>query len=301
MSIAVKSENLSKKYGLVEAVKGVSFETKGGEIFGIIGADGAGKTTLIRMLTTLALPVSGRAFVMGFDAVEDFKKIRGIIGYMPGVFSLYGDLSVEENLSFFAAVYGTTIKDNYEMIKDIYSQIEPFKHRKARALSGGMKQKLALCCALVHSPDVLFLDEPTTGVDPVSRREFWEILKKLQKGGLTVLVSTPYMDEATLCDRIALMHEGSFLAVDTPTKIAAAFDKPLFSLQGGIPGEMLYKIREFEGTRTCFAFGDSYHITFKNGYEPLQLGNFLQTKGLENPQIDQINAGIEDCFMEFLK
>lgn len=301
MSIVVKAEGISKNFGKIQALHNISFEMERAEIFGFIGADGAGKTTLFRILTTLMLPDVGGGRLAEFDIVKDFKEIRKVIGYMPGVFSLYMDLSVEENLTFFAAIYGTTIKENYEMIKDIYSQLEPFKNRKARALSGGMKQKLALCCALVHRPEILFLDEPTTGVDPVSRREFWKILKQVQKGGISVLVSTPYMDEASLCDKIALIHEGEFLTIDTPNGLVSKFDKKLFALRGGKPGEMLYAARAFSGVESCFAFGDNYHIIFKNEAEPSDLLNFLESREHKNLEINSITPNIEDCFMEFLK
>jgi len=196
MSISVK--NISKSFKGKTALKNISFEVNQGELFGLIGPDGAGKTTLFRILTTLLFADEGTATVAHFDVVENYKSIRNNVGYMPGKFSLYQDLTVEENLTFFATIFGTTIEENYDLIKDIYVQIEPFKTRRAGKLSGGMKQKLALCCALIHKPKVLFLDEPTTGVDPVSRKEFWEMLKRLQTKGITMLVSTPYMDEAAL-------------------------------------------------------------------------------------------------------
>src|SRR3954470_21053772 len=200
----------------VTAVKEVSFDVAEGELFGIIGPDGAGKTSLFRMLTTLLLPDGGSATIDGSDIVKDFKAIRNKVGYMPGRFSLYQDLTVEENMNFFATIFNTSIEENYDLVKDIYVQIEPFKKRRAGKLSGGMKQKLALSCALIHRPVVLFLDEPTTGVDAVSRKEFWEMLKRLKKQEITILVSTPYMDEAGLCDRVALMQNGKILSAGTP-------------------------------------------------------------------------------------
>lgn len=208
--------HISKSYKEVQALHDVSFEVKEGELFGLIGPDGAGKTTLFRILTTLLLADNGNAVVAGNDVVHNYREIRNQVGYMPGRFSLYQDLTVEENLHFFATIFGTTVAENYELIKDIYDQISPFKNRRAGKLSGGMKQKLALSCALIHKPQVLFLDEPTTGVDPVSRKEFWEMLKRLQKRGITILVSTPYMDEAELCDRVALIHQGKILKIGTP-------------------------------------------------------------------------------------
>src|SRR5436190_9993218 len=223
---SVVVENIIKTYGKkkeVAALSDVSFNVEQGELFGIIGPDGAGKTSLFRILTTLLLADSGTATVDGFDVVKDYKSIRNRVGYMPGKFSLYPDLSVEENLNFFATIFNTSIKENYDLIKDIYIQIEPFKDRKAGKLSGGMKQKLALSCALIHRPSVLFLDEPTTGVDAVSRKEFWEMLKGLKKQGITILVSTPYMDEANLCDRVALIQSGKILTVDTPVNIVESY------------------------------------------------------------------------------
>ncbi|MGB5430966.1 ABC transporter ATP-binding protein, partial [Eudoraea sp.] len=226
MSIVVS--NISKAYKDVKALKNISFEVKEGELFGLIGPDGAGKTTLFRVLTTLLIADEGQATVADFDLLKDYIAIRESIGYMPGRFSLYQDLTVEENLKFFATIFGTTIEENYELIEDIYVQIEPFKSRRAGKLSGGMKQKLALCCALIHKPTVLFLDEPTTGVDPVSRKEFWEMIKRLQLKGITILVSTPYMDEAALCDQIALIQDGEILEIDTPQAIIKHYPKSIY-------------------------------------------------------------------------
>ena len=228
MSITVS--NISKSYKKVKALENISFGVKPGELFGLIGPDGAGKTTLFRILTTLLIANEGEASVAGFDVIKDYKSIRKNVGYMPGKFSLYQDLTVEENLDFFATIFGTTIEENYDLIKDIYVQIEPFKDRRAGKLSGGMKQKLALCCALIHKPKVLFLDEPTTGVDPVSRKEFWEMLKRLQQKDITILVSTPYMDEAALCDRIALIQDGKVLEIDTPEAIVKHFPKQIYNV-----------------------------------------------------------------------
>src|SRR5688572_28621876 len=232
---SVVANNLMKQYGkkkeIVQALKGISFEVEQGELFGIIGPDGAGKTSLFRILTTLLLPDGGAASVDGLDVVKDFKAIRQRVGYMPGRFSLYQDLTIEENLEFFATIFNTTIKENYDLIKDIYSQIEPFKNRRAGKLSGGMKQKLALSCALIHKPSVLFLDEPTTGVDAVSRKEFWEMLRSLKKQGITILVSTPYMDEAALCDRIALVQNGEILSLNTPHGVIDAFQYSLLAVK----------------------------------------------------------------------
>lgn len=280
---------------------GISFEVNSGEIFGLIGPDGAGKTTLFRILTTLLLPNSGTATVAGFDVVKDYKKIRNCVGYMPGKFSLYQDLTVEENLNFFAKVFNTTIEENYHLIQDIYQQIEPFKKRRAGALSGGMKQKLALSCALIHKPKVLFLDEPTTGVDAVSRKEFWEMLKKLKTQGITILVSTPYMDEATLCDRIALMNNGEMLKIDTPENIIKQFPKILWAVQSNNMHTLLKDLRLNKNIDTCFTFGDAHHVTINNKQLTMDnLKNDLIAMGHKNIVIEPIEAGIEDCFMELL-
>src|SRR5258708_1113598 len=259
--------NIKKTYnkGAVTAVKDISFSVNPGELFGLIGPDGAGKTTLFRILTTLLVADEGSAAVNGFDVVKDYAQIRKGVGYMPGKFSLYQDLTIEENLNFFATVFGTTIQENYNLIKDIYQQIEPFKDRRAGKLSGGMKQKLALCCALIHKPVVLFLDEPTTGVDVVSRKEFWEMLKRLKAQGITILVSTAYMDEAKLCDRIALIQKGEILSIETAAKIVESFSKKLYAIKGGKAYKLLNDLRAFSGTENCFAFGDALHVTFKIG------------------------------------
>ncbi|WP_020529922.1 ABC transporter ATP-binding protein [Flexithrix dorotheae] len=299
-------QDIKRNYGKVEALKGISFEVDAGEIFGIIGPDGAGKTTLFRILTTLLLADSGFASVDGNDVVKEFKSIRKKIGYMPGRFSLYQDLTVEENLKIFATIFETTIEENYHLIKDIYQQIEPFKKRKAGALSGGMKQKLALSCALIHKPVVLFLDEPTTGVDPVSRKEFWEMLDKLKHQGITILVSTPYMDEASLCNRIGLIQDGNFLKIDTPENIINQYENVLLAAQSDKMSKLLKDLRAEADVHTCFAFGDSHHITIKKESLVENGGNFsiekltseLSKKGHQGIHIEPIKAGIEDCFME---
>ena len=293
--------NIKKTYnkGTVTGVKNISFSVKSGEMFGLIGPDGAGKTTLFRILTTLLLADEGTASVNGFDVVKDYKQIRNCVGYMPGKFSLYQDLTIEENLNFFATVFGTTIEKNYDLIKDIYVQIEPFKNRRAGKLSGGMKQKLALCCALIHKPDVLFLDEPTTGVDVVSRKEFWEMLKRLKAQGITILVSTPYMDEANLCDRIALIQKGEILSINTPEKIVESYTEKLYAIKSGNAFKLLQDVRNYPGTETCFAFGDALHTTFKSGEE--EVLNYLKSKGHNDVSIGVITPSIEDCFIELLK
>src|SRR5665647_636465 len=295
MSIIV--QNISKSYNKIKAIDAISFEVREGELFGLIGPDGAGKTTIFRILTTLLLANEGSATVAGFDVVKEYKSIRNSVGYMPGKFSLYQDLSVEENLNFFATIFGTTIEENYDLIKDIYIQIEPFKDRRAGALSGGMKQKLALCCALIHKPTVLFLDEPTTGVDPVSRKEFWNMLKRLKKQGIAILVSTPYMDEVSLCDRIALIQNGKFLKTDTPQNIVSEFGTELWSVRSNQMSKLLNDLRKHETVDTCFAFGDTHHITFKS--EPpseQELSDYLHSLGHKYVYIRPIEANVEDCF-----
>jgi ABC-type multidrug transport system ATPase subunit len=278
---------INKSFGTVDALKNISFEVSKGEIFGLIGPDGAGKTTLFRILTSLILADSGTAFVDGLDVVKDYAELRKRIGYMPGRFSLYQDLSVEENLTFFATIFNTTIKENYHLIKDIYQQIEPFKDRRAGKLSGGMKQKLALSCALIHKPVVLFLDEPTTGVDPVSRKEFWEMLRRLKEEGITIVVSTPYMDEAKLCDRIALIQNGQIFSIETPEKIIEQFPKKLYQVEGDNNYLLLEKLRNNPLIESVFMFGDNLHVTFKG----------LPDESL--PNIKEIQPSVEDCFIAF--
>jgi ABC-type multidrug transport system ATPase subunit len=294
---SISVNNIIKFYGKHQAVKDLSFEVNKGEIYGIIGADGAGKTTLFRILTTLMLADSGTAFVDGFDVVKDYKQIRNIIGYMPGKFSLYQDMTVEENLEFFATVFNTTIQENYYLIEDIYKQIEPFKNRRAGKLSGGMKQKLALSCALIHKPTVLFLDEPTTGVDPVSRKEFWEMLKRLKTQGITILVSTPYMDEAKLCDRIALIQNGRFMKIDTPENIVAQFTEILWSVKSNKMHRLLKDLRSHPEIKTSFSFGECYHITINENLKKEDLYAYLLNHGHSEIEINSIQASVEDCFM----
>ncbi len=306
----ISAKDLVKTYGKkkeVLAVDHVSFTVKEAEIFGLIGPDGAGKTSIFRMLTTLLLPDSGSGTVEGFDVVKDYKSIRNTVGYMPGKFSLYQDLSVEENLDFFATVFETTVKENYDLIKDIYVQLEPFKKRRAGKLSGGMKQKLALCCALIHKPTALFLDEPTTGVDPVSRKEFWEMLKRLQKQGITILVSTPYMDEADLCDRIALIQNGKILSIDTPENISAAYPDKLFAVKAKQMWTLLKELSGFDKAKASYSFGEYAHVVTdaaeSQDAEEFEkdLKNYLKSKGLENVEVKQIKASVEDSFIKLLK
>ncbi len=296
--------NLTKTYnkGATVAVKEVSFSVRKGELFGLIGPDGAGKTSIFRMLTTLLLPDGGSATVNGFDVVSDYKSIRKEVGYMPGKFSLYQDLTIEENLNFFATVFGTTVEANYDLIKDIYVQIEPFKTRRAGKLSGGMKQKLALCCALIHRPTVLFLDEPTTGVDTVSRKEFWEMLKRLKAQGITILVSTPYMDEASLCERIALIQDGRILSIDTPDAIINDYPKPLYAIKASLMSRLLKDLKDMPETESCYSFGEYHHLTFNKGNEHFlsELKDRLKAKDYEGIDIKPITAGIEDCFIRLM-
>jgi len=303
---AVNVENIVLSYenkkGKTIAVDDVSFEVEKGEVFGLIGPDGSGKTSLFRILTTLLIPDSGKANVCGFEIVKDYKKIRQITGYMPGRFSLYQDLSVEENLEFFATIFNSSIKENYGLVEDIYKQLVPFKKRRAGKLSGGMKQKLALCCALIHKPQILFLDEPTTGVDPVSRKEFWDMLARLKNEGITILVSTPYMDEAKLCDRIALIQNGKILNINTPEKINSEFGKKLFAVHSEDMYKLLSDLRAFTYTETCFGFGENHHLTLKDdsvGVEDIKI--YLQNAGHKEPVVKIIEPGIEDSFMQLMK
>lgn len=301
---AVSVNNISKSYSKTVALHNVSFNVDKGEIFGIIGPDGAGKTTLFRILTTLMLADEGTATIREIDIRENWSKIRSIVGYMPGRFSLYQDMTVEENLHFFATLFNTTIQENYDLIKDIYIQIEPFKNRRAGKLSGGMKQKLALSCALIHKPEVLFLDEPTTGVDPVSRKEFWQMLAKLKKEGITILVSTPYMDEATLCDRIALIRNGQFMEINTPQHIIDHYDDLLWAVSGSNMARLLKDLRANPMVKSSFAFGETHHVTMNNGQTDSNrwtmdnLKKDLQDKGHTEIEIRVIQPNIEDCYMK---
>lgn len=297
-------QNIVKTYnkGEIRAVDDVSFSVEKGELFGLIGPDGAGKTSIFRMLTTLLLPDGGSASVTGLDIVKDFKTIRRHVGYMPGRFSLYQDLTVEENLNFFATIFDTSIQENYDLIKEIYVQIEPFKTRRAGKLSGGMKQKLALCCALIHRPKVLFLDEPTTGVDTVSRKEFWEMLKRLKEQGITILVSTPYMDEATLCERIALIQNGKIMSIDSPAHIIDQYPKSLYAIKAQKMSKLLGDLRTSPEVETCQAFGEFHHITLKTDSESAhgQLKEFLIAKGNIEIEMKPTRPTIEDCFMQLM-
>lgn len=299
---AISVNKISKSYGTVRALQEVSFEVQKGELFGIIGPDGAGKTTLFRILTTLMLPDLGTATVNGLDVVTDYKEIRRQVGYMPGRFSLYQDMTVEENLTFFATLFGTTVRENYDLVKDIYQPLEKFKTRRAGKLSGGMKQKLALSCALIHKPSVLFLDEPTTGVDPVSRRDFWEMLQRLKKQGITIVVSTPYMDEAVLCDRIALIREGQFMGIETPQEIVNSYQERLWAVHSNKMSSLLAELRTFKGIQSCFSFGDVLHVTVVDDQlSPASLKCFLVKEGHADVEVYPIQATIEDCYMLLAK
>ncbi|WP_423738014.1 ABC transporter ATP-binding protein [Chitinophaga caseinilytica] len=292
-------QHISKSYGKVSALRDVSFTVEPGELFGLIGPDGAGKSTLFRILATLVLADKGQAFVNGKDVVKDYRAIRREVGYMPGRFSLYQDLTVEENLRFFATIFNTTVAANYDMIRDIYEQIAPFKDRPAGKLSGGMKQKLALSCALVHRPSVLFLDEPTTGVDPVSRKEFWEMLQRLRQRGISILVSTPYMDEATLCDRVALIQNGALMRIDTPTAIVEQFTTKVWAFRASDTWRLIRDLRAYPGVESCFAFGEFLHVVMNAG--PEKVKQDLLAAGHTDVVYQPANAGIEDVFMALMR
>jgi len=298
---AVYVENLCKNYKKVSALNEMSFEVEHGELYGIIGPDGAGKTSLFRILASLILPEKGNASLFGIDCIKEYKKIRKIVGYMPGRFSLYHDLSVEENLTFFATVFGTTVEENYDLIKDIYVQIEPFKKRLAGKLSGGMKQKLALSCALIHKPQILLLDEPTTGVDAVSRIEFWDMLKKLKMQGITILVSTPYMDEAILCDRVALIQSGKILQIDTPENITKSFPHEMWEVCAKDMFHLKKDLCESPDLHSTNLFGQYIHVCPNRGINQELIHSYLSNKGHKNIVIRNTQAGIEDCFIELMQ
>lgn len=294
-------DHIDKFFETVTALKQVDFEVHDGELFGLIGPDGAGKSTLFRIMASLLIPDSGHCTMRGHDVVSGYRDVRKIIGYMPGRFSLYMDLSVEENLEFYAGVFGTTVNENYDMIKDVYQQIEPFKKRLAGRLSGGMKQKLALSCALIHRPEVLILDEPTTGVDAVSRREFWEMLKKIQREGITIVVSTPYMDEAEMCDRVALIQKGTILEVSDPTQMGES-GQPIFALRSdkGIY-TYLEQVRNLEGCRSAWLFGDELHVTLRSPGDASMMKAAIDTWKDPSIRWNPIVPSIEDRFMSLIQ
>lgn len=300
---AVALQNIVKTYndGKIKAVSNVSFEVGRGELFGLIGPDGAGKTSIFRILTTLLPADAGSATVEGRDVVKDYRWIRNHVGYMPGKFSLYQDLTVSENLHFFATVFNTTIEENYALISDIYEQIKPFSQRPAGKLSGGMKQKLALCCALIHKPSVLFLDEPTTGVDVVSRKEFWDMLNRLKKQGISILVSTPYMDEASLCDRIALIQNGAIMSVDTPDRIIRSYPDPLYAVKSKDIYRMMKVFRKDPRVAQCYAFGEYAHLTLKNNEDKeAALQQLAAQYALGEFEVKRVTPTVEDSFIHLM-
>lgn len=301
MSI-VQIDNITKTYGGTTALDGISVDIREGELFGFIGPDGAGKTTLFRILTTLIIPDSGEARVLDYDVVGDYRGIRPLLGYMPGEFSLYEDLSVRENIDFFASVFGTTLEENYDLVAPIYKQLEPFESRLAGALSGGMKQKLALSCALIHKPRLLILDEPTTGVDAVSRQEFWDMLHHLKSEGLTIIASTPYMDEADQCDRVALIDEGHILNVESPDNVADGFEKPLLSVKADQHYRLLQTLRQYQYAESVQPFGAYIHYTDRrDSPDPAELQKYLEEHGCSDVEIEAIQPTIEDRFMELMQ
>ena len=296
---AIEVQHLTKTFGKTTALSDISFSVAQGEIFGAIGPDGAGKSTLIRSLATLALPDFGTIQMLGMDLLKDYKTIRTKIGYMPEIFSLYQDLTVEENLEFYASLFDISIADNFQIIEPVFRQLEPFRKRRAGKLSGGMKQKLALSCALIHNPQILLLDEPTRGVDPVSRKEFWNILGDIKKQGITIVFSTSYMDEVGICDKIGLFSKGKFLRIGAPDAIAAEFADPIYLIKSAQLYKVLLKARQWEGTKQCYMFGDSIHIVFKNGgYSAEGLKAFLAE--FADVEVSVVEANIEDCFMNLL-
>lgn len=295
----IEINGVSKTFGEVKALQKTRFSIPEGCLFGLIGPDGAGKTTLFRLITTLMLPDAGNVTVFGYDTDHDFRKIRQFTGYMPGRFSLYPDLTVEENLSFYATIFGTTIEKNYALIEPVYALLEPFKKRQAKNLSGGMKQKLALSCALIHNPKLLVLDEPTTGVDAVSRKEFWDTLHTLKSSGMTILVSTPYMDEAVRCDRIAMIQNGLIITEDSPENILRAFGKSLFEISCSDRFNLLKQLRSMPEIKGAYLFGSSIHVTLEADHSRREwLTGKLKEKGFADFLIETAKPDFEDCFIE---
>ncbi|WP_296122886.1 ABC transporter ATP-binding protein [uncultured Bacteroides sp.] len=297
----IEINGISKSYGAVKALDGITLSVHKAELFGLIGPDGAGKTTLFRILTTLLNPDCGTASVAGLDVRQQYRDIRNVVGYMPGRFSLYPDLSVSENLDFFAALFGVDVRTNYELIAPIYNQIAPFAGRRAGKLSGGMKQKLALCCALIHRPAILFLDEPTTGVDAVSRSEFWQMLAELKDKGITIFVSTPYMDEAQACDRVALIDKGRILAIDTPTRLSAGSDKNLYEVSAREMWSLMLALRKLPQVADCYTFGEAHHVVTKEGFDPSATAEALERSGLHDVSISPAEGNIEDLFIKLMR
>lgn len=298
MSNAVEIRGLSKSYGKVKALDAVSFDVPRGSLFGLIGPDGAGKSTLYQILTTLLVPDGGTATVAGLDVVADYRKIRSIVGYMPERFSLYPDLTVNENLHFFASLFGVSVKDNYDLIAPFFDQLAKFPDRRAGALSGGMKQKLALGCALIHRPEILLLDEPTTGVDAVSRSEFWDMLATLREKGITILVSTSYMDEAQRCEQIALINRGCILRVDTPARLVAGIGETLYAVSAREMYPLLLALREIPSVKNCYTFGATLHIVAGDDFNPAEIARTLSNRGLTDIKIEPTQGDIEDLFIK---
>ncbi len=298
---SIEINGVSKSYGTVKALDEITLSVHEAEMFGLIGPDGAGKTTLFRILTTLLNPDSGTASVAGLDVVRHYRDIRNVVGYMPGKFSLYPDLSVAENLDFFAATFSVKVQDNYELIAPIYKQIAPFAKRRAGKLSGGMKQKLALCCALIHRPIVLFLDEPTTGVDAVSRNEFWQMLAELKAKGITIFVSTPYMDEAQACDRVALIDKGHILAVDAPSELTANCGKNLYAVSAREMWPLMLALRKLPQVADCYTFGETHHVVVRDGFNPPAIAETLTLSGLHDVKISPVKGNIEDLFIKLMR
>jgi len=302
MSFTISLRKIYKTFGSIQALESVDLGVQQAEIFGVIGPDGAGKTTLFRIITSLMLPDSGTVNVCGYDVLKEFRQVRKMIGYMPGRFSLYQDLTVEENLTFYATVFHTTVEQNYHLVKDIYSHIEPFRNRLARKLSGGMKQKLALSCALIHRPSLLILDEPTTGVDAVSRREFWEMLKNIQQEGITILVSTPYMDEAMRCDRVAFMQNGRVLRVDPPKKIIDSYRRNIISVRSVDLYRLVMDLRQYPEVYTALLFGQEVHFTSRSGDVDMDhLKKYLTEKGHPDIIMEHVEPTIEDTFLDLME
>ncbi len=300
METIIQINQVYKSYEEIRAISDISVDIQSAELFGFIGPDGAGKSTLFRIMATLLLPDSGEVQMAHLDTIKDYKKLRTKLGYMPGRFSLYQDLTVEENLNFFAGIFKTSVSKNYHLIKDIYQQIEPFKKRKAGDLSGGMKQKLALSCALIHKPEILLLDEPTTGVDAVSRMEFWEMLHKLKTQGITIVVSTPYMDEASLCDRVALMQKGKIMGVDKPQKIVDLFSKHLIGVKAKNMYGLVNKLREYPLCHSAYLFGEWIHFSSEQEVVKNKLQEFLRSKGIYDAQMQNIQPNMEDSFIDLM-